>query len=187
MSADGFRGIRLTAISGLCLVIVSGIFGCGADRSCDPGGKPCSPNPPYSALTLIGDLYSYCFKECDDCRGRAVDLQLYLDTVNLPSNNVEIQKLVLSSLPTTPIAGRDRLEFFFEGTLPDSIDPGILDQIGWKVRVTGATIGYCSDCYNDCGWVPILHITGSLDDVGFLYDPADTAGIYIKVELGCSE
>ena len=95
---------------------------------------------------------------------------------------------VLSSIPTTPIVdGNDRLDFGFEGTLPESIDPGILLQLGWKACASGATIEPCSTCYNNCGLVPVLRITGGAEDVVFIYDPADTESIYIRVDLGRSE
>lgn len=183
MTPEGSGPIRLVVVAAMCLVVALGLSGCAGDRCVDQCEQPCQ-NEPYSARTLIGKLYSYCFKEGHDCRGRSVALQLYLDTVNLPSNNVAIPKLVLSSVPTDPIAGQDRLEFFFEGTLPEAIDPGILDETGWKVRVPEATIEYCTTCYNNFGWVPILILTGDMGNVEFLYDPEDRLGIYLQVDLG---
>ena len=184
--SDYLGGINITARAVGFLVVLLALCGCGDETLCPRRDEPCR-NEPYSAPTLIGDLYSYCFSESRDCNGRTVDVQLYLDTVNLPSVNQGGSFIVLSSVPTTPIAGQDRLGFNFEGTLPDSIDPGIVDQVGWKARVSGATIEVCPDCYTDCGRAYILSLTGRLEDVVFIYDPADTGGIYIRVELGPGE
>ena len=170
--------LRLPAILFLALAIC----GCAGERCTD---DDCRRNlcEPYSAPTLIGDLYTYCFKESEGCEGRTVDLLLYLDTVNLPSANANNQTLVLSSLPTTPIAdGNDRLGFFFEETLPGSIDPGILNETGWKARIEDALIEYCKTCYSDCGLVPVIQLRGTLERVDFLYDPGDTMAIYINLE-----
>lgn len=182
MTPEGSGLIRLVVVAAMCLVVALVLSGCAGDRCVNQYEQPWQ-NEPYSARTLIGALYSYCFKEGHDCRGRGVALQLYLDTVNLPSNNVGIPKVVLSSVPTDPIAGKDRLELFFEGNLPEAIDPGILDETGWKARVPEATIEYCTTCYNACGWVPILILTGDVDNVEFLYDPEDTLGIYLQLDL----
>jgi hypothetical protein len=169
---------RLLAIAFLALVI----WGCAGER-CTDDGSGITLCEPYSAPTLIGDLYTYCFKESGGCEGMKVDLLLYLDTVNLPSANLGNRVLILSSLPTTPIAdGNDRLAFLFEVPLPESIDPGIFNETGWKAQIEDAVIEYCKTCYADCGLVPIIQLRGTLEDVVFLYDPADTIGIYITTE-----
>ena len=170
--------LRLAAI----LFLVLAISGCAGERCTDDG---CRRNlcEPYSAPTLIGDLYTYCFTESEGCEGMTVDLLLYLDTVNLPSANANNEILVLSSLPTTPIAdGNDRLAFYFEEALPASIDPGILNETGWKIAIEDALIEYCKTCYSDCGLVPVIELRGTLGCVDFLYDLSDTVGIYINLE-----
>jgi hypothetical protein len=146
----------------------------------------CSGNPerpcrrePYSAPTLVGDLYDYCFSGVDRT-GDTLSLCLHLDTVNLPSNNLDIQMLVLSSRRTTPIAGSDRLQFYFSDTLPDAIDPGILDQIGWKVVIPIAVVQYSKTSFTNCGFVPTVYIEGRVEGSNFLYDPIDTVGISIR-------
>ncbi len=142
--------------------------------------------PPYSAPTLIGDLNDFCFSGSVDCECYEVDLLLYLDTGNLPSANMPSDPsayphLTLSSKPTTPYAGSDRIGFDFSGTgtLPEEIDPGLIRQSGWKVEIHDATIRYCQSCINDCGLVPVIGLHGSLDNVNFRYDPLDTLAIYI--------
>jgi len=142
--------------------------------------------PPYSASTLIGGLYGFCFSDSIDCECYSVDLLLYLDTANLPSNRGanNYPLLVLSSRPPIPVVGSDRLGFDFSGTgtLPLEIDPGALDQSGWKVEIADATIHYCRVCLNNCGLVPVISLHGSLDNVEFRYDPMDTLAIYIDRE-----
>lgn len=138
--------------------------------------------PSPSEPTLIDDLRDFCQSGPNVCEGYSVDLLLYLDTVNLPSNNKGQPWLVLSSLPTTPIAdGNDRLGFEFVGTLVPGIDPGIIDQTGWKLHVPDARIKYCETCYTNQGLVPKIYLTGSLDDVEFMRDPTDTLEIYINI------
>lgn len=151
--------LRFLAIALLTLAI----WGCAGER-CTDDGCDHSLCEPYSAPTLIGDLYTYCFKESEGCGGMKVDVLLYLDTVNLPSANLGNKVLILSSLPTTPIAdGSDRLAFYFEEALPQSIDPGILDETGWKARIDDAVIEYCKTCHADCGLVPIIELHGTLE------------------------
>ena len=138
--------------------------------------------PDPIELTLIDELRDFCFCGSNDCEDYSADLLLYLDTVNLPSQNNGHPWLILSSLPTAPIAdGNDRLGFEFVGTLGPEIDPGILDQVGWKIRIPCARIMYCDDCYTSDGLVPTIYLAGSLDGVEFLQDQSDTREIYINI------
>jgi hypothetical protein len=66
------------------------------------------------------------------------------------------------------------------GTLDTEIDPGILDQVGWKIRIPYARIRYCETCYTNDGLLPIVYLTGSLGGVEFLQDRSDTLEIYIN-------
>jgi hypothetical protein len=101
--------------------------------------------------------------------------------MNLPTHCQNSQALVLSSLPTTPVAdGNDRLTFNFTGQLPTDIDPGIPYQTGWKVLIPSASIKYCTTCYDCCGLVPIIYLRGDLVEVEFFFDPSDTLEIYIR-------
>jgi hypothetical protein len=138
--------------------------------------------PIDSEPTLIEGLRDFCFCGSNDCDDYAVDILLHLDTVNLPSNNMGQPWLILSSLPTTPIAdGNDRLGLEFVGTLDPEIDPGILNQVGWKIRIRHARIKYCENCYSNDGLVPTIYLTGSLDGVEFLHDQSDEREIYLNV------
>ncbi len=134
---------------------------------------------PYTAATPVGELYTYCFSGTDRS-GELVSALLYLDTINLPSNNMGIATLVLSSLPTDPGAGADRLEYHFADSLSASIDPGILREFGWKVRIPAATIQYCQSCFTDCGLAPVIYVVGLVGSVEFVYDPGDTAEVFIQ-------
>jgi hypothetical protein len=147
-----------------------------------------SPDPcadgftPYSAPTLIGGLYATCFPRCSACADAEIDAVLYLDTTDLPTDNADVWKLVLSSRPTGPGgAGLDRLEYsFLPDSLPVTIDPGLEDQAGWKVRVAGASLQYCEVCLTNCGLAPFLLLRGDRESVTFIHDPADTMQIYIN-------
>jgi hypothetical protein len=174
---DWFHRIWSGARVGPLAVVAVGTllgWGCSANDPCEGASLP------YSASTLIGGLYDACFPRCPACDSAAVNALLYLDTGSLPTVNGNVPKLVLSSRPIGPGgAGRDRLEYFFPDTLPASIDPGIRDQSGWKVRVSGVTLEYCDDCVTNCGLVPILRLRGELSSVTFVRDPGDTSLIYI--------
>lgn len=142
----------------------------------------CSENESVPRMvTEIEELNDLCFHSSTDCEELQVDLVLYLDTVNLPSNNGDIRKLVLSSKPTYPIAdGNDRIEYFFDGSgLPEEIDPGILDEIGWKVGISSAEIVYCNSCFTNFRLAEVIWLSGSVDDIEFIYDPNDNIDIFI--------
>ena len=151
------------------LLAISGVFsGC--------------QEPTHRDRTLLDDLHHMCFYESVDCEQLEIDARLYLDTVNLPSYSTSAQRLVLSSLPTTPIAERDRIEFFIEGpdSLPSEIDPGILNQLGWKVELVSARLEYCDHCYHKAGLAKVIMIRGPLDCAEFLWDPDDTLAVYVE-------
>jgi hypothetical protein len=149
----------------------------------DDSDRPCTPEH-YVAPTLVGDLYEYCFAGVDRT-GDTLSMCLYLDTINLPSNNNHIPKLVLSSRPTNPIAGSDRLAFCFSDTLSAVIDPGLLAQSGWKVAISLAVIRYSPDYRGRCWRPSLVELDGHQKDATFLYDPSDTLGIYIHhVSIG---
>jgi hypothetical protein len=136
-----------------------------------------------SQRTLLDDLHTLCFSGCVNCEELVVDVLLYLDTVNLPTNNVNIQKLILSSVSTTPGAnGNDMLEYFFRGPerLPPAIDPGILGKRGWKAKVVSARLRYCRACYTNGGLARVISAAGPLANVEFIYDPWDTLDIYVR-------
>ncbi len=161
----------------LCMIVVAG---CSRDHD------PCRnvKYEPYSADTLIGDLYGICYDDTMDCEECVVDVLLYLDTINLPSQNANANRIVLSSLPTDPGAHSDRLEFVFDGgSLPEEIDPTIIHQHGWKVQAAGAGIGYCKTCDTNCGLVPIIYLRGDVSILEFVHDPLDTLAIYIEMTM----
>jgi len=136
-------------------------------------------NERYNAATLVGDLYRYCYSGVDRS-GDSVAVLLYLDTINLPTNNGGNPGIMLSSLETTPVAGRDRLGFEYDGSLPAEIDPGIVREVGWKVKSPAAAIRYCESCITECGLAPIIYLEGRVEELRFLYDPGDTMSIYIR-------
>lgn len=63
---------RRTLLRGLLAALMTGgalITGCGEDAT-----SPCSHDlTPYSATTLIGDLYGTCFPRCAACEGAKLD------------------------------------------------------------------------------------------------------------------
>ncbi len=146
---------------------------------------PCSDRHPYSARTLLGALYDSCFGPAATFdRGGTAGFLLYLDTYNLPSRNGGVRKLILSSLPTAPGAGLDQIDLFFTGGLPAEIDPGILDEHGWKLRLEGADVVLCTSCVDLCGQVPILLLRGGLDRAEFVRDPADSLDAHLRFVPG---
>ncbi|MCK4415431.1 MAG: hypothetical protein KAY32_17990 [Candidatus Eisenbacteria sp.] len=132
--------------------------------------------------TLLDALHRLCYYESVDCEQIEIDVLLHLDTVNLPSHSGPAQRLILSSLPTTPIAGTDRITFFIEGadSLPPEIDPGILNELGWKVELVAVRLEYCDACYTNAGLLRILGIRGPLAHAEFIWDPDDTLALYIE-------
>ena len=174
----GHRGsVFSTVLSSMTIVGLAFLSG-GCDK--EHPSDPCAGGlPHYSAPTLIGALYDSYFSGNTDWEGSSVDALLYLDTGSLPSRLSHFPKLILSSLPTTPAAGADRIEFGFRRTLPDSVDPGLVDQLGWKVRLSSVTLRRCETCYTNCGLAPILLLLGDLDSIQCIYDPTDTLQVYI--------
>jgi hypothetical protein len=174
------RSIRIKAIAlAICFVAVLSLnSGCSKTNESD-----------FKVMTTLSELNDLCFGSSTNCERLQAVLVLYLDTVNLPSGNIGIQKLVLSSRPTTPIAsGNDRIEFFFEGSkLPEEIDPGIRDETGWKVRISSAGLEYCDTCFNESGLVDVIVLRGSLDNVEFIYDPGDEIEVFIVTRRGIGQ
>jgi hypothetical protein len=109
-----------------------------------------------------------------------VDALLYLDTVNLPTNNANIQKLVLNSNARWWYAVSERIEFWFSGTLSTDIDPGAIGARGWKVRIAGAELKYCDWCYTQGGLADIVFLRGNLGSTQFIYDPDDKVCTYLR-------
>ena len=90
-----------------------------------------APEPPDP--TMIDELTELCFSGSVDCEECSVNLLLYLDTMNLPGDSSMGERLILSSEPTTPISGADRLAVWVSPDLPPEIDPGLFFQLGWKI------------------------------------------------------
>jgi hypothetical protein len=139
-----------------------------------------SPSEPRADWTLVSDLYDACFPRCLECAQSTVDALLYLDTINLPSQNVNIQKLVLNSDPQWWHHSSEMIEFHFTGTLPAEIDPGVVDERGWKVRIAGAALVYCDGCWTDSGLADVLFLRGDLSQVQFIHDPDDKVRTYLR-------
>lgn len=139
----------------------------------------CSESPE-EARTPLDELKWACFSSGANCEEMVLDALLYLDTANLPSSSGVPNKIVLSSIPTTPISdAADRLEFYFaeDETLDVAIDPGIVREIGWKVRVDHASLEYC----DHCGGVRRLLSRGSLANLEFVYDLEDSLVVYARI------
>ena len=158
------------AVSVLLVVALSLLAGCANQVG------PELPDP-----TIIDELQELCFSGSVDCEECSINLLLYLDTFNLPGDDIWGEWLVLSSEPTTPIAGADRLALLVSSELPHEIDPGLFYQLGWKARVHHGSIEYH---YGRAPPPDYVSVAADLDSVDFVFDPEDTMQIYIDVQAG---
>ena len=71
----------------------------------------------------------------------------------------------------------DRLGLLVADDLPQVIDPGLWQEVGWKTRVRHGSIEY--HCYPEH-----VSVEAELDSVEFVFDPEDTLQLYIEVNLG---
>ncbi len=136
-----------------------------------------APEPPDP--TMLDELYELCFSGSVDCEECSISLLLYLDTMNLPGDSSMGERLILSSEPTTPISGADRLAVWVSPDLPPEIDPGLFFQLGWKTRVRHGSIEYHYGRAPPPDWISVAAV---LDSVDFVFDPEDTMQIYIDVQ-----
>ena len=74
---------------------------------------------------LVSDFIDYCYQSDVELSEVQINARLVFDTLNLPSANVGINKLVLGIDPAQPFGNRPFLEFFFPEALPAEIDPGL--------------------------------------------------------------
>ncbi len=169
--------VRLLALPALFAGLAF-TLSCG-DHAQDPCADPA--HLPYAAPTLIGALYDSCFSiDGASFRPGSVDLLLYLDTGNLPSDNAGNPWLTVSSVPIHGVAGPDRLGLKLNGPLPSEVDPGIRGQSGWKVRLASGLADQCSTCVTSCGLVPIVDVLADVGDLEFLHDEADSMALFLR-------
>ena len=140
----------------------------------------CSGKEHDNPLSPVRVLHDLCFSGCD-CATRTARVRLDLDTHNLPSINGGQQALLLTGRASARTDWRDIIWLTYEGTLPAEVDPGAAGQSGWKVEIRGAGIEYCRTCYTNSGLADIITLRAPLDSVQFLFDPADTLGVFIEV------
>ena len=147
------------------------LAGCSDDEPASPYVPP--PNP-------VTDFVDYCYGPDVDVEALSVDARLVFDTLNLPTANAGINKLVLGVDPASPFGHPPFLEFFFAETLDESIDPGLAMERGWKVRLQGVSAEKCAVCYTDNGLARVISLHGSIENVVFEYDPQDTLALYVR-------
>lgn len=161
--------IRKLSVAALLLALW--LMGCGTEA---PEITP--------EQNLISDFTEYCFGADVDVDDLRIDARLVLDTINLPSANGDLNKLVLGCDPERPFGNRTLLEFRFPGILPADIDPGLADATGWKVTLRGVRASKCTTCYTNEGLAHVVVLSGNIADVTFECDPQDTLGMYIHVD-----
>jgi hypothetical protein len=116
---------------------------------------------------LIASANSDCAGQNDNCREKTASGLLYLDTGNLPSSANGAARLVLCSSRPEGVCQESRLELRFEGgPLTADVDPGFIDENGWKVRFSELSVS----------WVEppaAIVINGQLGQLEFVFDPDD--------------
>jgi len=147
------------------------IVGCSEEDPAIPPG-PSEPN-------VISEFVDICYEEGVHVEEMNVSLRLVLDTLNLPSAIQDREVLVLGVDPENPFGRRISLEYNFSGQLSEQIDPGLIQQMGWKVAIQNATASRCTTCFTNDGLARVILLAGNLNDVEFEYDPEDTLGIFI--------
>lgn len=166
----------------ISIMILGSVFLAGCEDDITEPECPDDGENYYSAQTQIGDLYEFCFGGNEECRDYALDLLLYLDTVNLNETPAAVPSFHLQSVPG---AGGQLDHVFF--AFNDSVSSGFFDdvagQTGWKAYISNARIDFCETCYTNCGLAKIIELSGEPGSVEFVFDPADTLEIFINSSL----
>gem|GEM_PF-6952894 len=131
---------------------------------------------------LVSDFIDYCYRSDVDLSEVRINARLVFDTLNLPSANAGINKLVMGIDPAQPFGNPPFLEFLFPEALPAEVDPGLAMQTGWKVSLRNVSASKCTTCYTNDGLARIVSLSGSIVDATFEYDPEDTLVLHITPE-----
>lgn len=123
----------------------------------------------------IARLVLFCFTKGVNCEDYKIDIRTLLDTYTLQWGDPGGRMLELSS----------PLYFIYpkEEKLSSYIGHEIVNQDGWKVEITGASIDYWSTAC-EMGDVrgPDINLEGSLDNVKFVRDEQDSLPSYVVLK-----
>lgn len=183
---DSLVLIRMTRCrSGVALLLVAlayaslTVVGCGiiSEDADEPKNYEIVEGP-------VGDLYRFCIESGADPSQYEYDIYLYWDDANIPNPNFSY--LFLSVKNTATAGGLwDRLGFdYYEyEDIPEDSGFPAAPGPGWKVRIWGASMRFCQTCYTDNGLLRLIEFHGPMDQVEFVWDPADSTEAYVRWTL----